>query len=572
MPETIKAEELPLRDIFSDQFRFRVPEYQRPYAWTTEETTELLEDIKHAASTVMSEAGDVKEASPYFLGSIVIIKKGNSSVADVVDGQQRITTLTILFCVLRDIASRDRASQELPETIHKYVREASDVLAGVTGEFRLSVRQRDREFFQSQVQERGNLQNFVNLSPENLPDTQHSRLRMLENTKYLWDQVLKLDNQQRHVLAMFLVQRCYLVVVSTSDHSSAYRIFSVLNDRGLDLSPTDILKAEIIGGMDENVRDRYTDMWENYEDDLGRERYRDLFAHIRMIYVKNKLYRNLQEEFQEHILRNVTHQGFMDDVLTPYYDQYKTITDASYGSTSDAERVNMFLRHLNRLDNFDWIPPAMAFFDRNRHDTASLVQFTRDLDRLAYGLFIMRSNINERIRRYADLLHAIESGATLSDSTGPLHLTDSEKEQILQALDGPIYRKGSRVPLILLRRLDSALADEGASYYHSVISVEHVLPQSPDASSDWMRNFPDQEEREQWTHKLANLVLLSRRKNARAANYDFGRKKDEYFQQNNVTPFALTTPVVNESEWTPEVLRRRQRELIEVLKKEWRLG
>ena len=572
MPETIKAEELPLRNIFSDQFRFRVPEYQRPYAWAIEQTADLLEDIKHAASTVMSEAGSIKEASPYFLGSIVIIKKGNSSVADVVDGQQRITTLTILFCVLRDIASRDHASQELPETIHKYVREASDVLAGVTGEFRLSVRQRDREFFQSQVQERGNLQNFVTLSPENLPDNQHSRLRMLENTKYLWDQVLKLDNQQRHVLAMFLVQRCYLVVVSTSDHSSAYRIFSVLNDRGLDLSPTDILKAEIIGGMDENVRDRYTDMWENYEDDLGRERYRDLFAHIRMIYVKNKLYRNLQEEFQEHILRNMTHQGFMDDVLTPYHDQYKTITDASYEGASGAETVNTFLSHLNRLDNFDWIPPAMAFFDRNRHDTASLVQFTRDLDRLAYGLFIMRANINERIRRYADLLHAIESSATLSDSTGPLQLTDSEKEQILQALDGPIYRKGSPVPLILLRRLDSALTDKGASYDHSVISVEHVLPQSPDAGSEWIRNFPDQEERERWTHRLANLVLLSRRKNSRAANYDFGRKKDEYFQQNNVTPFALTTPVVNESEWTPEVLRRRQHDLIEVLKKEWRLG
>ena len=568
MPETIKAEELPLGNIFADQFRFRIPDYQRPYAWTTEETAELFDDLKHATDAVMSENGDVEEASPYFLGSIVIIKKGDDLPdSDVVDGQQRVTTLTILFCVLRDLASQ--TSQKRGEMIHKFICEDSNEFKGTIGKFRLSIRERDKEFFQSHVQKMDEVQNFVAQHPRNLSDSEQ---RIFENTKCLWERVWRLDENQRNVLTRFLVRRCYLVVVSTSDHGSAYRIFSVLNDRGLDLSPTDILKAGIIGGMDENARERYTEKWEDYEEELGRDRFRELFAHIRMIYVKNKLYRTLQYEFQEHILPGTTHQGFMDDVLTPYYDQYKTITDASYEGASGAETVNAFLRHLNRLDNFDWIPPAMAFFKRNGDDTASLVQFTRDLDRLAYGLFIMRANITERIRRYRELLQVIESGTSLLDATGPLHLADFEKEQILQALDGPIYRKGSRVPLILLRRLDSALADEGASYDHSVISVEHVLPQSPDSGSEWIRDFPDQEERERWTHRLANLVLLSRRKNARAANYDFGRKKDEYFQQNNVTPFVLTTGVVNESEWTPEVLRRRQGELIEVLKEEWRLG
>ena len=565
MPETIEAKELSLGAIFSDRFEFRIPDYQRPYAWTTEQTDELLEDIKHAASVVMSENGDVQEASPYFLGSVVVIK-GDSSNADVVDGQQRITTLTILFCVLRDLASPDMATQ-----IQQFIQAQTLVFAGVVGNFRLSVRERDKEFFRSHIQKMGVLRNFVERSPENLSDSQQ---RMFENAKYLWERVSRLDENQRNTLTSFLVQRCYIVVVSTSDHGSAYRIFSVLNDRGLDLSPTDILKAGIIGGMDESIRDRYTEKWEDYEDDIGRDSFRELFAHIRMIYVKNKLYRNLQEEFQEHILPDTTHQGFMDDVLTPYYDQYKAITDASYEGKSGAGTVDAFLRHLNRLDNFDWIPPAMAFFERNRHDTASLRKFTRGLDRLAYGLFIMRANINERIRRYRELLIAIESGATLFEATGPLQLADFEKEQILQALDGPIYRKGSRVPLILLLRLDSALTDVGATYYdHSVISVEHVLPQNPSVDSEWMRNFPDQEERDQWTHKLANLVLLSRRKNSQASNYSFDRKKSEYFQtKNNVPPFPLTMGVVNESEWTPEVLRRRQVDLIEVLNKEWRLG
>ena len=564
MPETIKAKELSLADIFCDKFRFLIPDYQRPYAWTTEHTSELLEDLKHAACPVMSEDSDVKEASPYFLGSIVIIKddSSDSPEADVVDGQQRITTLTILFCVLRDLASQDMKS-----VIHDYVWAEGRKLQGIEGHFRLNVREQD--FFQSHIQEKGSIPDSVMNPLSNLSD---SRQRVIENAKYLWEQVSRLDENQRTTLAKFLVQRCYLVVVSTSDHSSAYRIFSVLNDRGLELSPTDILKAGIIGGMDKNVRDRYTKMWEDYEDDLGRGRFRDLFSHVRMVYVKNKLYRNLQDEFQEHILNHTTHQGFMDDVLTPYYEQYKTIIDASYQGAAGAETVNAFLRHLNRLDNFDWIPPAMVFFKRNRHDTSSLIQFTRDLDRLAYGLFIMRANINERIRRYRELLIAIESGAPLFEAIGPLQLADFEKEQILQVLDGPIYRKSSRVPSILLLRLDSALAGEGASYDYSVVSVEHVLPQNPNPDSEWMHNFPNQEEREQWTHRLANLVLLSRRKNTRASNYDFANKKSQYFTKNDVSLFALTTRVVNESEWTPEVLRRRQFELIEVLKEEWRLG
>ena len=567
MPETIKAKELPLINIFSDQFRFRIPYYQRPYAWTTEETAELLEDIRHAADGVMNKNGNVKEASPYFLGSIVIVKgDSDSSGSDVVDGQQRITTLTILFCVLRDLASQDRHAT----MIQNYIREQTDEFAGTTGCFRLSVRSLDREFFQSNFQEIGKLKKSVHHpTKEKLSDSQ---MHMLENAKYLWKQASELDDDQRNILTSFLVQRCYLVVVSASDHSSAYRIFSVLNGRGLNLTTTDILKAEIIGSIDAKVQDRYNEIWENYEEDIGRESFEALFSHVRMIYTKSKLRKAIHDEFQEHILPDTTHQGFMDNVLTPYYDQYKAITDASYQGATDADKVNTFLRHLKRLDNFDWIPPAMAFFKRNLHNTASLIQFTRDLDRLAYALFIMRANINERIRRYADLLHAIESGATLFDSTGPLQLADFEKEQILQALDGPIYRKSSRVPSILLLRLDSALAGEGASYDYSVVSVEHVLPQNPNPDSEWMHNFPNQEEREQWTHRLANLVLLSRRKNTRASNYDFVNKKSQYFTKNDVSLFALTTRVVNESEWTPEVLRRRQVELIEVLKEEWRLG
>ena len=98
-----------------------------------------------------------------------------------------------------------------------------------------------------------------------------------------------------------------------------------------------------------------------------------------------------------------------------------------------------------------------------------------------------------------------------------------------------------------------------------------MLPQKPKSGSEWVLWFPDEEEREQWTHRLANLVLLSRRKNSQAQNYEFDEKKKKYFQRKSVVPFALTTQVLQEKEWKPGVLKRRQRNLVNALKDEWRL-
>src|SRR3546814_4984944 len=84
--------------------------------------------------------------------------------------------------------------------------------------------------------------------------------------------------------------------VCSSDLDSAYRIFGVLNSRGLDLSATDILKAEIIGAIEGSRRDAYTTKWEDLEEDLGRDGFGDLFSHIRMVYRKAKPKGTLRSE------------------------------------------------------------------------------------------------------------------------------------------------------------------------------------------------------------------------------------------------------------------------------------
>ena len=213
----------------------------------------------------------------------------------------------------------------------------------------------------------------------------------------------------------------------------------------------------------------------------------------------------------------------------------------------------------------------MAFFHCNPHDRKTIVRFTRDLERLAYGLFVRRANVNDRINRYADVLRAIERDDDLFQANSPLQLDTTEKSEVVSSLNGEIYLQTAVVRRTLLERLDSLLADAGATYTRTMITVEHVLPQNPRPDSQWMTWFPNDDDRLRWTHRLANLVLLSHRKNASASNWDFARKKSEYFQKGGVPPFALTTQVVNESEWTLGVLQRRQRELIDAFRTEWRL-
>ena len=559
MSETLEAKELQLVSIFSDNYRFEIPEYQRPYAWTTEQTGELLDDLLHAVEHVEN----VSDASPYFLGSIVTIKKDLQAQAQIVDGQQRITTLTILLCILRELATTESDRNDTHNYIYAPARES----AGIQGHYRLNVRERDRGFFQDNIQIMGRLPSLLKRPPANIPDSQR---RMFENASYLYNSLAKRDEKLRKILTQFLAQRCYLVVVSASNQNSAYRIFSVLNDRGLDLSPTDILKADIIGSLEKNVRSQYARIWDTIEEGLGRDGFRDLFAHIYMISLTNRPRGTLQQEFRDQVLKVVTRAEFIDKVLEPYADAYQTVTGASYQSTGDSDSVNKHLRYLNRIDNSDWIPSAMAFYRRHHQDPDLLLRFVRDLERLAYKLFTMRANVNQRTRRYRPVLHAIKQESDLFAPSSPLQLSPDEQEEFLGVLNGPVYSL-PRVPRTLLLRLDSLLADESASYEHSTITIEHVLPRNPERNSQWLRDFPDEEERAEWTDKLANLVLLSRTKNSRALNHDFKRKKREYFQRGGVVTFALTSQVLAEEEWTPAVLQRRQSGLIDALKKEWRL-
>jgi len=580
----IEGKEYPIKKIFSNDFEFEIPLYQRPYSWNPERAEALLNDLLLAS--IEDEKKVIDELEPYFLGCIVLIKENNKSKASIVDGQQRITTLTILLSALR--ATLPKRAEDLGTFIYQ----KGNQISGEPNRYRLSLRERDNKFFKDFIQDESGIEKLKDLNENGLNDAQKlikanamlfmdrlqgSSSESENHTLNLMPSILdehslvytqKIPEAQRTRLAEFIVQRCFLVVVSTPTLETAYRIFSILNDRGFNISLPDILKAEIIGKIQESKQEIYTRKWEEIEESLGRDGFTELFSHIRTIRRKTKLGKNILEELRDYVISPISNsEVFIEKLLQPYADAFNKIKKPNERVSKEAKKLFYWL---NQIDNFDWLPPAIFYLSNPERTEEEILIFFTKLERLAACLMIARANVNYRVRRYGNLLLDIES-TNPSRIDRSLQLTCDEQEKTIKYLDGDIYLM-DKIRRYVLLRLDAELSTGGASYDYDVITIEHVLPQSPSPGSEWVKLFPNKEERnKKYLHRLGNLVLLTTQKNSKAQNFAFRQKKDIYFNENNISPFALTIQVLQENEWTPEIIERRQNDLLKILKDLWRL-
>ena len=229
MSNKITGKEYPLSKIFSADFEYHIPGYQRPYAWTEEETGILFDDLYEFFQT--------EEVDNYFLGSIVLIKDENRPYADVIDGQQRLTTLSILFSVMADSFQTDATKNDFKV----YLQEKGNIFEGIPAQPRVFLRDWDQPFFSKYIQD-VQLDALAQIDPATL-DTEAKR-HIQKNCAVLRDRFKDNFSTEETLLkfSQFLLTRCFLVVVSTPNQESAFRVFSVMNSRDLDLLPTDIIK------------------------------------------------------------------------------------------------------------------------------------------------------------------------------------------------------------------------------------------------------------------------------------------------------------------------------------------
>jgi hypothetical protein len=341
----------------------------------------------------------------------------------------------------------------------------------------------------------------------------------------------------------------------------------------LDLLPTDILKATLIGESPEQRRDALSESWEELEEETGRQGFVDLFGHIRMIYARSKARASLLDEFRTHVRPQAqTAELIITQIIQPHADAYLAAKRCSYKATSHAAEVNAYLAWLNRIDFSDWLPVAIRFIVKHENEPAYMDWFFQRLERLAAFLHVCARSINDRIERFATVLADLERPSSLDNPVTTVELSEAEKAEMRVVLDGDVYLLTARRRNYIILRLDSFVSDGAASYSPDTLTIEHVLPQSVDAGSEWDTTWPEAEVRTQWMHRIGNLVPLTQRKNSMAQNYPFGQKKKIYFaRRGGVASYALTSDVLNTSEWTPASLAQRQSGLQQVFVDRWRL-
>lgn len=561
MSNKITGKEYPLSKIFSADFEYHIPGYQRPYAWTEEETGILFDDLYEFFQT---EAVD-----NYFLGSIVLIKDENKPYADVIDGQQRLTTLSILFSVM----ANSFHTEAYRNNCKKYLQEEGNILEGIAAQPRIFLRDWDQDFFSKYIQDI-QLDALVQIDPVTL-DTEAKR-HIQKNCTILREKFSEVFNDENDLLkfTQFILTRCFLVVVSTPNQESAFRVFSVMNSRGLDLLPTDIIKSMTIGKLPKDEEQKYTEKWEELENLTGRDGFNEVFTHTRTIFAKERPKKNLLDEFKEYVIKQTSPKSLVDEYLIPYTEAYVCLKNCDFSSTQNAEEINELLLWLNKTNNHDWMPPAIKFLTDHKNDSVYILWFIRKLERLASYLLVTAKDVNQRMERYKWILVEMESRPD-NNLTAPLEnieLTDWEKQQFIDALNGEIYSMTAKRRNYIIQRLDSFLSDGGATYNTKLFTIEHVLPQHPSADSEWMKLWPDTQTQRFWLNKIANLVPLTRQRNSAAQNYDFNTKKIKYFQSKNGTSsYTLTTQVINIAAWTPEVVEARQKDLEEIFISKWDL-
>ncbi|QOQ87821.1 DUF262 domain-containing protein [Campylobacter corcagiensis] len=233
MSNCISVELINLKNLLTQDGRiFEIPLFQRPYSWKEEQVNSLLEDIFQEYEKAILN-GKIEESDEYFCGSIVlskqINKKGSNEVFDIIDGQQRLITFTLLASALKDLYSNsNRMNEESRNLLNLTIKskESKDPY------FRIWLNNNHHTDFKSILE-----QYSASKKEEN---------NYWKNKTFIMQHEFIKEIKDLNIFIKWLYYNIKFNQITCANQNTAIKIFLVLNDRGLKLFPSDILKANLI--------------------------------------------------------------------------------------------------------------------------------------------------------------------------------------------------------------------------------------------------------------------------------------------------------------------------------------
>lgn len=559
----IESDKVTVAELFSEKFWFLIPEYQRPYVWNEENVNELLDDLWYAFSQNRNKE--------YFLGSLVLKDRQDNNKEEidfneyeVLDGQQRLTTLLLLLGVIRDLAAHEQLIDMCQSGLFQEKNEFKNIPERVKIIYK--IRDKVEDFVKEITTIKDSTQSTYikgNKTSKNKSLYNMSN-NIVEIRNFLEPKAGELDK-----FAKFLFNKVVLIYVASTSKEDAFRLFTILNDRGIPLTSADILKSQNIGEIgDQRSTKKYAEMWESLEEECGEDGFNKLLHYVGYILLKEKIRGNILDAFENKIyVKYPQYKGKETiELLQQYKDTYEKVIEFNdFEMSSEFKNLVTILKTGIPSKSYYysdyWVPPLLSYYQK--FGDFKILEFLKNLEYKFVSDMIIQMKPEQRLYNISKIIEKIDYYDRVEHLLEDPHIYKVNASSLKIALGEDLYSK--KIAKYVLLKYEYLMSDNMV-YLASFndLSMEHILPVKPREDSEWKKNFSD-EDHSHWKNKLANLVLLSRKKNSRFSNLDFKQKKEKYLLK-GVDIFQGSKIFLSHHEViTPEILKERQRDMIETL-------
>ena len=555
----MKAAENQLLPFLEGKKQFIIPIYQRTYSWTTEQCEQLWNDIVRAATH--------DEVKGHFVGSIVYIQKGLFQVAHipqllVIDGQQRLTTLSLLLVALA------RFARESTLPIHISHEDIYD-------SYLINKHGRDEQRYKLLLtqSDKDTLIELIDHPERARPATRIQRL--IENYLFFEEQIRQ-SNIDPYTLYIGISKLIIVEISLDRDHDNPQLIFESLNSTGMDLSQADLIRNYVLMGLDNDEQTKlYRSYWYPMEQSFRQTHGIDEFdrfmrdyltmkqgaiPNIDKVYASFKAYQRSKAEMP------------IREIVADIYRYAEYFVNMAFLKEEDAE-IRGVLRDINTLQVNVAYPFLLEVYDDYKNQCLSREHFITILKLVESYVFrraicgISTNGLNKifaTLAREIDKKHYLESvqSAFLMKLYGGRFPRDEEFRAAFVVKDVYNFRNRN----YLLRKLENYDRKEKVNVEE--YTIEHILPQNEQVPIVWQEELgPNwQDIRAKYLHIIGNLTLTGY--NSELSDRPFQEKRDMEGGFKN-SPIRLNRSLANLDHWNEEEIRKRAEALADLAVKIW---
>lgn len=537
--------------------KFKVPLYQRDYSWNKTHWNDLWLDIET----------NRKNDSKHYMGSVVLVSKHKKQY-DIIDGQQRLTTLTILVLAvvdtLNDLVKREIDVENNEKRIELLITDfiGKKSLSSLNYENKIELNESNNPFFSTY------LTNFR--KPVNIKSTIKSNKLLFDCFNYykeLIKEEIFMDEDVSSLISFveYVSDSLLFIQITATDDLSAYLIFETLNDRGLDLSVTDLLKNYLFSIVDDSDKSHVKNIWDVTINHVSYSGFPKFLRHYWMM--QNGLIQ--EKELFKTVKRHINTPRTAFDLLnsmSEVSEVYAALSDSTHQLWEGEEKVKKHIRELNLFNVTQCYPlliNAYLYFD---HD--DWIATLRICSVISFRYMVVSGlNPNALESKYNDACKAINAGTAKTARDifvilQPLYISDEDFERNFES-KSIRTKRSAKLARYIVYSIENHLSEHSFDFEYDNGSLEHVLPENP--STEWNENFPKDIE-ESFIYRLGNFTLLEPDKNRVIGNKNFEHKSGVY----ETSRYELTKRF-GYQKWNQNNLKARQKYLAKQAKAIWHL-